>query len=211
MSSPTVDPSGAPAPADEPAPDPADDDRALMVRAGAGDRAAFARVVARHQAAVLRLARILTRSDAAAEDVFQDAFLAALRGAAGYRGDAPVASWLFAITRHAAYRLARRADQVPAEPHTLEALGAAAGWGQPDVETIAIAAARHDALRAALAALSLEDREVIGLRDVEGLSGDETARTLGLTLAATKGRLHRARLHLAAELRRQGGHDVPRP
>lgn len=181
------------------------DDRALMARAAAGDRAAFAAVVERHRGAVFRLASVLTGNAAAAEDVFQETFLAALRGAAGYRGDAPVASWLFAIARHAAHRLARRADQVPAEPRTLEALGAAAGWGQPDVEAIAAAAEQHAALVAALAALPLEEREVLALRDVEGLSGEDTARTLGISVAAMKSRLHRARLHLAATLR-QGGH-----
>jgi RNA polymerase sigma-70 factor (ECF subfamily) len=181
-----------------------------MARAAAGDRAAFAAVVERHRGAVFRLARVVTGDDTAAEDVLQETFLAALRGAAGYRGDAPVTSWLYAIARHAARRLARRADQVPSEPRTIEALGAAAGWGRPDVEVMLAAAEDRASLEAALAALNLEDREVIALRDLEGESGDDTARTLGLTVAAMKSRLHRARLHLAAELRRRGGTDDAR-
>ncbi len=177
------------------------DDRELMRRAAVGDRAAFASLVERHRAAVFRLAGVLTRSPAAAEDVLQETFLAALRGASGYRGDAPVKSWLFTIARHAASRLARRADQVPAEQRTLEALGAAAGWGQPDVEAIVAAAEERAALADALAALAPDDREVLVLRDLEGRSGEDTARVLGLSLAAMKSRLHRARLHLAAALR----------
>lgn len=186
------------------------DDRDLMLRVAAGDRAAFAVVVERHRGAVFRLARLLTGDVAAAEDVLQETFLAALRGAAGYRGEAPVASWLYAIARHAAHRLARRADQVPWEAQALEALGAAAGWGQPDVERIVAAAETREAMVRALAGLSLEEREILALRDVEGWSGEETARALGLSLAAMKSRLHRARLHLAAELRQQGGPHVAR-
>lgn len=181
------------------------DDRALVAAAAAGDRAAFGTLVVRHRAAVYRVARALTGSADAADDVLQDTFLSALRGAATYRGQASVRSWLYAITRHAAYRRGRRADQVPHEPATLERLGADAGWGQPDVELAASRAEDRARLGRALAALSLEEREVLVLRDLEGLSGDETAATLGLGLAAMKSRLHRARLHLAGALRQDGG------
>ncbi|MBE7454118.1 MAG: RNA polymerase sigma factor [Kofleriaceae bacterium] len=185
-------------------------DRDLIARAAAGDRAAFGALVARHRGAIHRLATILTRDAAAAEDVLQDTFVAALRGAAGFRGDGSVASWLFAIARHAAHRHGRRADQVPVAPESLDALGAAAGWGQPDVETVVAAAEERAALERALAELPVDERAVLVLRDVEGLSGHDTAAALELTLPAMKSRLHRARLRLAATLRRQGGDHVPR-
>lgn len=182
-------------------------DRALIAAAAGGDRPAFGALVVRHQAALYRLARVLTGSADAADDVLQDALVGALRGVAGYRGQASVRSWLYAITRHAAYRRARRADQIPTEADSLERLGAQAGWGQGDVEAAASLAEDRARLSRALERLPLDEREVIVLRDVDGLSGDETAAALGLGLAAMKSRLHRARLHLAGALRQEGGLD----
>ena len=180
-----------------------------MARAAGGDRAAFAAIVDRHGARVFHLARALTRDDAAAEDVLQDTFLAAWRGAAGFRGDGHVASWLYAIARNAAHRRGRRADQVATDDRSLEALGAAAGWGQPDVAAAVTRSEDRAALDAALATLSDDDRAAIWLHHVLEESFDDTARVLGCSVAAVKSRLHRARLALAAALR-QGGHDVPR-
>jgi predicted DNA-binding protein (UPF0251 family) len=77
-------------------------------------------------------------------------------------------------------------------------LGVQAGWGSDDPETLAMAAERRDVLRAAFDALDQEAREVLTLRDLEGLSGEVTAALLGVSLAATKSRLHRARMSLAA-------------
>jgi RNA polymerase sigma-70 factor (ECF subfamily) len=190
-----------------PDPDADRDDRDLIAAIAAGDRASFTALVLRHRAAVHRVARALTATDADADDVVQDAFLGALRGADGYRGQATVRAWLFAITRHAAFRRARRADQVPHEPATLDRLGADAGWGQPDVEAAAALAEDRRLLARALASLPLEEREVIVLRDVEGLSGEEAAAALGVGVAAMKSRLHRGRLRLAAALRAEGGLD----
>jgi RNA polymerase sigma-70 factor (ECF subfamily) len=62
-----------------------------------------------------------------------------------------------------------------------------------------------DRLRAALARLEGDDRAVIVARDLEGLSGRETAELLDISLAAMKARLHRARLRLVAELRTEAG------
>ena len=80
-------------------------------------------------------------------------------------------------------------------------LGLDAGWGSDDPEAIAIAAERKGALRKALALLSAEDREVLILRDLEGLRGSEAAEVLGIGERALKSRLHRARLRLAVALR----------
>lgn len=187
------------------------EDGELVARAARGERAAFAALVERHQRAVFRVARGLTRSDDAAEDVLQETFLAALRAIGQYRGEASVLGWLCAIARNAALRRGRRADQVPYEPVALEALGADAGWGQPDVERLVAAAEDRQRLGQAMTALPEEEREVLLLRDVEGLSGEEAAHALGLSMAAMKSRLHRARLHLAVLLRGQGGFDVAGP
>jgi RNA polymerase sigma-70 factor (ECF subfamily) len=80
-------------------------------------------------------------------------------------------------------------------------LGYNAGWGSDDPEAIAIAAEQEGALRNALSQLSAEDREVLILRDFEGLRGSEAAGLLGIGERALKSRLHRARLRLAVALR----------
>ena len=83
----------------------------------------------------------------------------------------------------------------------LMTLGLEAGWGSDDPEALAIAAERRDTLTWALQTLSFTDREVLILRDVEGLNGREAAEVLGITGRALKSRLHRARLRLAGALR----------
>lgn len=83
----------------------------------------------------------------------------------------------------------------------LMTLGREAGWGSDNPETLAIAAQRRDTLTRALQTLTPGDREVLILRDIEGLSGQEAAEVLAITGAALKSRLHRARLRLAGVLR----------
>jgi len=181
----------------------------LLRAAEGGDAAAFDALMERHQAAVFRFARALVRTDADAEDVLQQTFLSVWRtvttGKARKDGDASVKSWLFTIARNGAYRTGRRRVGEPKQHESLEELGAAAGWGEgDDPETLTHALESRERLHEALLALPDEDREVIVLRDVEGLTGPEAARVLQLELPAVKSRLHRARLRLRALLRGDG-------
>ena len=176
-------------------------DEALLTRSAAGDAAAFDQLVGRHAASVLRMIRYRVDDAAAAEDVLQQTFLAAWRSAPSFRGEARVKTWLFTIARNTAARVRDRAQRVPLADVPLETLGVEAGWGSEDPETIALAAERHDLLRAAFASLDDEAREVLTLRDLEELSGDDTAALLGVSLAAMKSRLHRARMTLAARVK----------
>ena len=84
-----------------------------------------------------------------------------------------------------------------------DALGLAAGWGDP--EAIASAHEQQDVLAHAFARLEPLDREILSLRDQEGLTGPEAAEVLQLPLSAVKARLHRARLRLMGEVRREVG------
>ena len=176
-------------------------DAALLARSAAGDRAAFDVVVTRHAASVLRLIRLRGAVPAEAEDVLQQTFLAAWRAASGFRGEAQVKTWLFTIARNTAAKARDRAQRSPVADVPIEALGVEAGWGSEDPETMALAAERRDLLRAAFDTLDDEAREVLTLRDLEGLSGEETAALLGVGVAAMKSRLHRARMTLAARVR----------
>jgi RNA polymerase sigma-70 factor (ECF subfamily) len=169
-------------------------DDELIRRTAGGDHCAFHQLVQRHEAAVLRFLRLLARGDA--EDILQDTFFAVYRSAAQYRGEASFRTWLFRIAKNAAYqariRRARHGEWTSEIPALI---------GYDDPEQQAIRSQRLQALNAALEALDPEDREVIMLRDLRGISGEDTAHVLGISLAAMKSRLHRARTRLATTIR----------
>jgi RNA polymerase sigma-70 factor (ECF subfamily) len=148
-------------------------------------------------------ARVWTRTPADAEDLLQETVLSGFRGAAGFRGDVFARTWLFRIARNAAFHQRHRAAQ-HRQQVSLESLGELAGWNAAGPEQLAARAHRRDLLLGALNGLEPEDREILTLRELEGLSGEETAEALGLSLAAMQSRLHRVRLRLIARLR-QGG------
>jgi RNA polymerase sigma-70 factor, ECF subfamily len=176
--------------------DPSD---AELIRRSAGrDRAAFDALVARHGGPLLRFASRSCGSEADAADALQEGLLAAWRGAATFRADASARTWLYQIVLHACRRRARRRAGEPASHAPLEDAAHVAGGAAVDARV----AARQvgAALERALADLSPEAREVLLLRDLEGLSGAETAAALSLDLAAMKSRLHRARLELKARV-----------
>lgn len=181
-------------------------DADLVRRAGAGDADAFGALVARHQAHVFRLAHLLTRSRDEAEDVLQQTFLSGWRALRTFRGDASVKTWLLTIARNAALARREQVSREPLDPTPVEELGLRAGWGGPSPEEQAMSAERTALFGHALERLSDEDREILTLRDLEGLSGEETASVLGVSLAAMKSRLHRARLALAVEVREEMRH-----
>lgn len=176
-----------------------------MERAARGDSGAFDDLVRRYEGRVFRLVRAASATREDAEDALQDAFLSAYRASASFRGESSVRTWLLIIARHAAYhvRIRRARTETPVGDDTLESLAAAAGWGDMDPERQFHDRERRARVTHALATLPPADREVLVLRDIEELSGDAVASALGLTVAATKSRLHRARLKLAATLRHE--------
>lgn len=138
-----------------------------------------------------------------------------LRAPSSFRGPGSARPWLFGIARRQAARTWRRRVGEPREllplglPDAGEGhgadlleLGLRAGWGEAeDPEALLSLHEREAQLRRAMDALGAADREVIVLRDLEGLSGPEVAALLGIGLPALKTRLHRARLRLLAQLR----------
>lgn len=177
-------------------------DGELIHRASEGDRLAFEDLVRRHGPAVQRLTRAILGDEAAAQDAAQEALLAAFRGASTWSAQqGPVRPWLLAIARHQAYRLRRRPVAEPLDEAPLLELGVNAGWSEESPEAEVSRAEAREHLSWALAALSAADREVLVLRELEGLSGAQTAAILGLDLAGMKSRLHRARLRLMAAVR----------
>ena len=137
------------------------------------------------------------------EDAVQETFIAAWRSAGSFHGTGTVRSWLLSIARNIERHQRRLRVNEPTDFVPLDALAERAGWGCDPAETRRVAAAlARDVLDHALADLPADEREVLVLRELEGLSGEETADMLLLTVPAMKSRLHRARLHLAAAVRR---------
>lgn len=180
-------------------------DQELVRRASARDVEAFGALVLRHQASVFRLAHLLSRRRDEAEDILQQTFLSAWQHVDRFRGDASVRTWLLAIARNAALSRRARVSKEPIAEVSVDDLGVSAGWGG-DPEALAIAGERHDLLHEAWRRLAPDDQEILTLRDLEGLSGEETASMLAITLPAMKSRLHRARLALATSVRERMSH-----
>jgi len=187
--------------------EPDESDEALVRNAASGDRQAFERLVARHAAPLYRFTIRVCGGEREAEDSLQDGLLAAWRGAATFRGDSTARTWLYQVVVNACRRRHRRRAGEPAQTEPEEAAAAVAVDESGPEERVAAREAGR-ALDAALSMLAPEAREVIMLRDVEGLSGEETAAALGLGLAAMKSRLHRARLELKALVEARLGHAI---
>lgn len=166
----------------------------MIEAAKRGDRAALSTLLVRHGPAVVRFAHRLCDDPVEAEDVVQDALVAAVRGIGTLRGDAAFTSWLFTITRRAFLRRRRRRRHAPAQLSTVDGVEVATPGPGP-----AEALADREiggAIGAAIRTLPPGYREVLILRDVEGLTAPEVAESLGLGVDAVKSRLHRARLHV---------------
>ena len=179
---------------------------ALLASVASGDRAALSALVHRHWASLFRYTRRMTGDEAAAEDALQDTFVAVMEHAATFRGESSARAWLYTLARNALRRRARRrvGEPGPAEvTEDVESLGASAGFGC--VSTWTRALEDRQEIERALGALSDDDREVLALVDAEGLSIEEASSSLGVTEAALKSRLHRARLRFMAAMRAMGG------
>ncbi len=181
-------------------------DLELLQAVQAGDRAAFTCLVERHYRSLFRYARSFARSDADAEDALQKTLVSVWRSAASFAARSSVRAWMLTIARNAVFRAGRSREDAT-DTESLADLGRRAGWGAESPEELLDEQERRALLERGLASLPDSDREVLVLRDIEGLSGDETADVLGLSLRAMKSRLHRARLRLVAVLREELKHE----
>ncbi len=176
----------------------------LLSAAAAGDGAAFETFLRRHEGSVWRLLRAILGNDADAEDAYQETFVSAWRAASGFRGEASGRAWVLTVARHAAARLRRRRVGEPKQFEPLEELGRLAGWGNGEAPDLRVERLDNiERLQRALDSLAPDDREVIVLRELEDIAGEQVAAMLDITVAAMKSRLHRARLRLAAAARRE--------
>ena len=176
-------------------------DAELVALTLGGEGAAFNAIMKRYNQRLFRVARAVVRDPSEAEDVLQEAYINAYRALSNFRGEASLATWLTRITLHEALGHLRRRQ--PAEQ--LTTLDSIAGQSEdhmilfPLVRAAAdpeASAARADVrriLEQAIDALPEAFRIVFVLREIEGLSVDETAGHLGIRPETVKTRLHRAR------------------
>lgn len=175
-----------------------DRDLALAVRAG--DEAAFAALVRRHQDAVYRFLVRMVGSRDEALDLAQEAFVRAWQALPQWQPEAQLRTWLFRIASNAALDALRRRRIVAFEPLD-ETIAAAAD--EPDPQRRLELKQRVAALDESLARLSGDHREILLLREVENMSYEEIGAVLGITEGTVKSRLARARTALLAA---HGGH-----
>lgn len=195
-------------------------DAALLEAVRAGDEAAFTALVGRHHTRLLRMARMHVRDASLAEEVAQEAWVVFVEGLDRFEGRAAVGTWLCGITINLARSRARRearsvpvsalgGDDGPLLPdERFRSAGAlfAGNWATPptawpdDPERRLLGGELRRRLEEAIATLPEAQREVLLLRDIEGLSGEEVCNALGLSDTNQRVLLHRARTRLRAWL-----------
>ena len=188
--------------------EPVSDELALVQAAKAGDVGAFEQLVKRYDRNVFRIAQHITHSREDAEDVVQEAFLKAYTNLAQFQGQSKFYTWLVRIAvNEALMKLRRRRperfvsldEDVKTEDDSLPR--EVADWS-PNPEQLYKQSELRDILTRTIQGLPPTFRTVFVLRDVEGLSTEETAEALDLSVPAVKSRLLRARLQLRERLNR---------
>ena len=189
----------------------ADQDRELVTRLRAGEERAFVELATRHHAAMLQLASSFVSSPAIAEEVVQDTWLAVLRGIDGFAERSTFKAWLLQI-------LVNRAKSTGVREHRSVAIGdatpavdrsrfdASGAWMSPpqhwieDSEDRVLAEGLANRLHATLRRLPARQREVLLLRDVDGLSSPEVCEVLDISAGNQRVLLHRGRSQLRQAL-----------
>ncbi len=169
------------------------DDVHLLRAAQLGDLSAFEELVRRHRTRIYRVALRMLANPADAEDAAQDAFLQCWSALPRFRAESSFSTWVVQIATNRCLNMlrSRRAEA------SAERTDARAARLSEVVET----RAELQALEAALVRLTPEQRAPLVLREFEGLSYEEIASVLEVTVPAVKGRIHRARLELIAAMR----------
>jgi RNA polymerase sigma-70 factor, ECF subfamily len=188
-------------------------DEEVVKRVLDGETALYELLMRRHNQRLYRVARAILRDDAEAEDVMQDAYVRAYQNLASFQGRAKFVTWLTRIAVHEALTRSRRRLRFHAFDPADESNGEI--MQSPPSSTRSPEQQAYDrelaaVLEKAVLSLSEDHRLVFVLRDVEGMTTEETAHCLNLTEENVKVRLHRARAGLRKRLYRVVGATAAR-
>jgi RNA polymerase sigma-70 factor, ECF subfamily len=184
------------------------DDRELVERLQAGDEAAFVELVRMYQTRLQRVAESVVSSRSVAEEVVQDTWLAVVRGVERFEGRSTFKTWLFHIILNRARSAAGREHRAPplADEDLGERFDAKGAWATPPVpwaeeaEDRLVAEQLVERVRALLPELPEVQRQVLLLRDIEGVPAPDVCELLGVSDGNQRVLLHRARVHLRRHL-----------
>lgn len=173
-------------------------DEDLVALAQVGDEAAFTELVHRHESRVYTLALKMLRNPADAEDVLQETFINVLRSLKQFRGESTFATWLYRIAYNGTLMRLRKSSMAVSLDEAIEGDESEiprelTDWSH-DPESALLNQETRSEMQAAVDTLSTPLRSVFILRDVDGLSTEETAAVLDVSLQVVKTRLHRARM-----------------
>jgi RNA polymerase sigma-70 factor, ECF subfamily len=179
------------------------DEAALVDRLRSGDESAFVELVGRYQPRLLRVAEATVGSRVLAQEITQDTWLAVVRGVDRFEGRSSFTTWLFHILLNRARSAVRREERAgrPAEMEA-ERFDANGAWLDPPqpwaerVEDRLLAEQLAGRVQALLGELPETQRQVVVLRDIDGLTPSEVAELLGVTDGNQRVLLHRGRARL---------------
>jgi RNA polymerase sigma-70 factor, ECF subfamily len=167
----------------------------LLAEARAGDASAFEKLIDRHANALFGLAVSMVKNRADAEELVQETFAAAFANLEKFQGRSAVKTWICSILVNRAISLRRRERIRQMQPLNDE------GRGFPGSRSAEHAVDAKMDVNAVLKRLSEEHRQVIVLRELQGLSYEEIAETIGIPRGTVESRLHRARNELRQMLK----------
>jgi RNA polymerase sigma-70 factor (ECF subfamily) len=179
---------------------------ALIHRCAEGDDVACAELMAEHQRMVIQLAMNLLGDRDEALDLSQEVFLRVFRTIHRFRGQSSLRTWIYRIAvnqarnKHRFWRRRHRADQVSLDQH-IAAHGEFRSGGNTTPDRVLAQKELASQLQNALDALPFDQRTAIVLREVDGMSYEEIAFSLGVAVGTVKSRLTRARQALRNQLR----------
>ncbi|MCC7416892.1 MAG: sigma-70 family RNA polymerase sigma factor [Acidobacteria bacterium] len=178
-------------------------DDELLAAARRGDATALESLLVRYQPHLYRFGLRMCGNVDDAGEVAQESLISMARAIRDFRGDASVSSWLYTIARRSCMKKRRRGKFAPVREESIDAPGADAhrlADAAPSPEQSAANREIEAALTQAIDALEPSYREVLVLRDVEGLSAADAAKVLKISVDAVKSRLHRARAAVRREI-----------
>jgi RNA polymerase sigma-70 factor, ECF subfamily len=191
-------------------------DAELVARVQRGDKKAFDLLVMKYQRKIMRLLSRMIRDPSEIEDVAQEAFIKAYRALPQFRGDSAFYTWLYRIAINTARNWMASSGRRPSAPTALESEDGETFNEADNLSDIStpesMVATREiaETVNAAIDALPEELRTAIVLREIEGMSYEDIAQSMGCPIGTVRSRIFRAREAVAARLRPMLGNDADR-